>query len=69
MATLIDRIKKLEDRRAFVASRPPVIATARAARVAHMLDTAAHPGCTDQRYLRVADLIHTARTRANAEYA
>lgn len=63
MATLLDRIKKLEERRAFIASRPPVSSTARAARVAHMLDLAARPGCTDRRYLRVAELIDVARAR------
>jgi len=45
MATLLDRIKKLE------------------ARVAHMLDQAERPGCTNRRHLRVAELIHTAQAR------
>ena len=69
MATLIDRIKKLEDRRAFVASRPPVSSTARAARVAYMLDQAERPGCTNQSYLRIAELIRTAQARELATIA
>lgn len=63
MATLVDRIKKLEDRRAFISTLPPVSSTARAARVAHMLDQISRPGCTNRRHLRVAELIHTAQAR------
>ena len=66
---LLDRIRKLEMRRVAFATRPPVSSTARAARAAHILDRADRPGCTNQPYLLIAELVRTAQARELATLA